>query len=90
MDAVNATDQVGSVVLEEVAMVEEEVVMIWISPKTSGTLLILKIFVGISKVRIGVIFRVMLEHVLDVNTALQRLVADVKTTLHTADVAVAE
>ena len=63
---------------ETVNVGEEDVVVIWISPTTPGTVLL------------GMTFRGMAENMSAVNTAVEGLVADALTKAHAWDVAMAE
>ena len=76
--------------VEEVAAVEEEVVVIQISPTTPGMVLISKRFRVILALPIGMHFREMVENILSVNEAVQNLVADTVMAVHVGDVVVAE
>ena len=60
------------------------------APTTPGTVLISEIFLWISEMPIGMLFRETAKHTLAVNPAVQRLVTDAVTTVHTGDVDVAE
>ena len=64
VDSGKAIDVMDAVAVEEVAMVEEEVVVLRIAPTTLVTVFIFKIFLGISAVPIGVPFRGTFEHML--------------------------
>ena len=55
-------------------MVEKDMVAIQIPPTTPGTVLIYNIFLGISAVPIGILFRETVKHMLAVNAAMQSLV----------------
>ena len=90
VDSGKAIDVMDAVAVEEVAMVEEEVVVLRIAPTTLVTVLIFKIFLGISAVPIEVLFMKTFRHMLSVNTSVQRLVADVVRTVHAGDSSVAE
>ena len=70
-------------------MVEEDVVVIRISPTTTGMVFTSKRFIGISAVPIGMSFRAIVNHMLDANAAVKGLVEDAVMTAHTGDVAVA-
>ena len=90
VDSGKATDSTEEVYMEEVDTVEEDVVVIQISPTTPGMVLISDRFLGISAVPIGVLFRDTVKHLLVINIAVQRLVADAVTTVHAGWVGVAE
>ena len=77
MDTGKAKDATEAVEVEEVNTVEGDVVVIRISPKTPGMVLISVRFLGISAVPIGVLFRDTLEHMLAINKTIQSLVVDV-------------
>ena len=64
VDSGKATDSTEEVYMEEVDTVEEDVVVIQISPTTPGMVLISDRFLGISAVPIGVLFRETVEHIL--------------------------
>ena len=68
----------------------EDVVVIRISPTTTGMVFTSKRFLGISAVPIEVLFMKTVRHMLFVNTSVQRLVADVVRTVHAGDSSVAE
>ena len=85
MDSGKATD--GK---EDVAAVEEDVVSILIDPTTPGKLLTSNIFLGISEVPIGMLFRETVDHMLVVNTAVEIMVVDTVTTAHVGCVAMEE
>ena len=53
-----------------------------IAPKTPGTVFIFDIFIKISAVPIGMLFRDTVDHMLDANAAVQSMVEDVVTTVH--------
>ena len=57
VDSGKATDTAEVVVMEEVSVVEEILMVIRITPTTPGMVLISEIFLGISAVPIGVLFR---------------------------------
>ena len=63
---------------------------IQITPTTPGTVLISDIFLGISEVPIGMLLREMAENMLSINSAVQRLVVETVTTVHTGYMGVAE
>ena len=67
MDAGKLTDATKAVAVEKVAMVEEDMVTIRISPITPGPLLTSKIFLGISSVPVGILFRETVKHMLAAN-----------------------
>ena len=81
MDTGKAKDVPEAVAMEYVA-----VVVIQITPKIPGTVLISKIFLGILAVPIGMLFRETIRHMITVNAAVQRLVADVVTAVYEGDV----
>ena len=62
--------------------VEEDMVAIRITPTTPVTVLIYEIYIRISAVLIGIIFRYTVEHILDFNAFVQRLVEDTVMTEH--------
>ena len=76
--------------MDEVAVVQEDVAMIRIVPTTPGTVLTSDIFLSISAVPIGMLFRKTGGHMLAVNVSMQSLVSDAVTTVHAGNVAVAE
>ena len=73
------TDTMDAVAVEEVAMVEEDVVTISISPTTPGMLLTSGIFIRISAVTISMPLRGTVDNMLDINAAVERLVTDTVT-----------
>ena len=83
-------DAIDAVVVEEVAAVEEVLVVILIAPTTPGTVLILNIFIGIAAVPVMMLFRETVNNMLDISTDMQRLVVDVVTTVHAGGMDVAE
>ena len=70
MDAGKDTGTTEAVAVEEVAMVEEEVLVIWIAPTTPGTVLTPKRFLRISVASIGMLFRETVKNILAVNIAV--------------------
>ena len=76
--------------MEDVADMEEEVVAIRIAPSKPGTVLTSEIFIRILAVPIGMLSREMVEHMLAVNTSMERTEADAVTAVHEGDVDVAE
>ena len=90
MSAGKATDMTEAVYMEEVAIGEEEVVAIRISPTRPGMVLISSILICISAVLIGMPVRGMVEHVLAVNETVEGLTEDAVTTDHVEDVATVE
>ena len=75
---------------EAVSEVEEDVVSIHISPTTYGPVFISEIFIGISEILIGVIFRETVNNMVAIDAAMQRLVSDVIRTMHPGEVEVVE
>ena len=90
VDAFKATDVKEAVEVEEAAEVEEDTVKIRIAPTTPGTVLISNIFLGISSVPIGVLFKKEVENMLSVNTDMQSLVVNAVTMAHAGNVDMAE
>ena len=74
--------------MDEVAVVQEDMAIIRIVPTTPGTVLTSDIFLSISEVPIGMIFRETAKHMLAVNSVVQSLAVDVVTMLHAGDVIV--
>ena len=75
MDAAKAIDATEVVAVVEVYLVEEDVVATRISPTPPVTVLIYGIFLVISAVPIGMLFREMTERMLSINVFVKRLVA---------------
>ena len=90
MDVGKVIDATEAVAVEDVAAVKEDVVAIRIAPTTPRTVFTYKIFLGISEVSIGMIFGETVNHMLAVNSDVQRLVADAVTTAHAGGVVVAK
>ena len=67
---------------KEVAVMEEDMLAIWIAPTTHVMVLISEIFIGISVVTIGIPFQGAVKHMLIFNAAVERLVLDVVITAH--------
>ena len=84
------TDAAEVVDVEEVATVKEVVVAIHIIPKTPGIVLTSQIFIGISAVPFGVLFRKTPEHILSANIAVEIMVTDAVTMGHAGNVAMSE
>ena len=76
-------DATEAVYMEEVTAVEEDVVEIMIAPTTPGTVLVFDIFLVISAVPIGILFRESVENILAINAVVKRLSPDVVTIVHT-------
>ena len=90
MDSCKVTDTTEVVDVEDVSVVEEGVMSVQITPITLGMVLISEIFIGISVVSIGILFRETVNHILTVNTAMKSLVAEAVTKVHAGDMVVAE
>ena len=90
MDSCKVTDTTEVVDVEDVSVVEEGVMSVQITPITLGMVLISEIFIGISVVSIGILFRETVNHMLTVNTAMKSLVAEAVTKVHAGDMVVAE
>ena len=90
VNAVKSTDATEPLSMEEVSEMDKDVVVIQITPKTPGTVLISERFICISAVSIGILFRETVEHMLDAKAAVQRLVVDTVTMVHAGDVNMTE
>ena len=90
MDSGKETDLKEAVVVEEVATVEENIVDIRIPSTTPGKVLITEIFIRISTVPIGMLFREMVNHMLAVKAFVKSLAEDAVTAVHVGELAVAE
>ena len=85
-----STDATEAVSVEHVAAVKEDVVAIRIAPTTPGTVSKSKIFIGISEVPIGVLFRETDKNMLSMNASLLSMVVDAETAVHVGCVSMVE
>ena len=90
LDAGKVTYATEELAVEEVTVVEEDGVAIRIAPTKPGMIFISWIFIGISEVPTGMLFRETVENMLAVNTSVLRLVLDPETAVHAGDMAMAE
>ena len=75
---------------EVVALEEEDVLSIHITPTTPGTVFISEKCIGILALPIGMLIGETVKNMLAANTAVQSLVADAVTAVHVGNMAVAE
>ena len=82
-DSGNATYKTEAVAIEEVvALEEEDVLSIHITPTTPGTVFISEKCIGILALQIGMLIGETVKNMLAANTAVQSLVADTVMAVH--------
>ena len=75
---------------EVIALEEEDVLSIHITPTTPGTVFISEKCIGILALPIGMLIGETVKNMLAANTAVQSLVADAVTAVHAGEMAVVE